>query len=200
MSTSSASPTADNSCWDEWILAIRARQPGLYWVAGGVGSGKQTVLERTRALLSADGVPTIDGAGIVEVDDMLKGIVVIHGEIRSVSDMQHCVDLAAVGAVVLCTIHGFEVKDVLQRINHSAFGDSFDVVVPLIRAVMTQVLLRSASQGTACVNELAVFQSPSDVQRVLEHGPARTLRNDAEAKLAAGIFTAESARRAGVLA
>ena len=199
MSSIHESMAAEISCWGKWFQAVRTQRPGLYFVAGQTASGKNIVLKITRTLLASSGVRAVDSAGIVEIDAMLKGIVVVHGEVCDVAGMQRVVDLASVGAVVLCSMHARSVRSALWRIRSPMLGESLDVVGPHLRAVMAQILVPKMTQGRTCINELAVFRTALDIQKVLEIGVDHSLREDAGSKVASGIVSRASAERAGVL-
>jgi len=187
---------AEISCWGEWFQSILTQGPGLYFVAGLTGSGKSSVLDATKSLMEGEGRRVIDGAGIVEIDGMLDGLVVLHGEVREVSGLQRAFDLARAGAIVLCSIHATDVRSALHRIMSPVLGGTLDIVGPRLRSVMAQVLVEKYPEGGTCLNEISVFKSVSDVQMVLDSGPLRTLRHDADSKLAAGILTRESVEQA----
>jgi type II secretory ATPase GspE/PulE/Tfp pilus assembly ATPase PilB-like protein len=125
-------------------------------------------------------------------------MVMLHGDLRDVEDLQRVVNLANAGAVVLCSIHALDVKGAMFNIlQSSVFGGSIEVVGPFLRAVMAQVVLAKLPTGLTCLNEFAAFDTDSELQFVLKNGPLRTFRDDADSKIATGVITDESAILAG---
>lgn len=192
-------PNSENSCWGAWVAATDTLLPGLYFTVGLTGSGRHKMLDLTRSTFEAKGVRVVDGCGIVQIDNMLQGIVVHHGELVDVPSLQRAINLSCAGAVVLCSMFGRGVSDALRRLQSPVYGSSMDVVGRHLRAAMAQILIPKIPEGRTCINEIAVFETVAHMQMVLENGVPYSLRNDAEAKIAAGILTRESAEQAGAL-
>lgn len=181
-------------------MAVNSMQPGIYCIAGRIGSGVRSALQLTRTAFESEGARVLDSSSIITIDEMLMGMVVMHGDLCDVEDLQRVVNLANAGAVVLCSIHAMDVKGAMFKLLQSpVFGDSMEVVGSFLRAVMAQVALPKLPSGLTCLNEIAVFNTDSELQFVLENGPRRTFRDDADSKIAIGIVTDEAAVLAGVV-
>ena len=200
MSAQSKLTSDEISCWGDWMMAVNSMQPGIYCIAGRIGSGVRSSLQLTRTVLESEGTRVLDSSGIITIDEMLMGMVVMHGDLRDAEDLRRVVNLANAGAVVLCSIHAMDVKGAIFNLLQSpVFGGSMEEVGSLLRALMAQVALAKIPSGLTCLNEIAVFDNNSDLQFVLENGPRRTFRDDADSKIATGIVTEETAVRAGAV-
>jgi Tfp pilus assembly pilus retraction ATPase PilT len=193
--------------WHEWLGAARVRG-GLMLVAGATGSAKSESLKRAMKALERSGTTlcVLDNQEFedLEVEQLPAERFIVTPEIRTAEQAKMAVGLVRAGRTVLATIHGANTQAAYARLQ--SFSLSSADLRESLGGILAQRLAWDATfekfafygggANKVLVSELAIFDSPLMHERFERgEGPLRTLQQDIEEKIEAGLVYPEEGWR-----